>query len=211
MWHTQRDRPADRQVADHRHRIGDRTPQQAEEANRGGAVRAEVDVGAQLADGALSPAFGQLVDECVCDLVERSAPRYALPAAAAPRPDALQVARARTLVAAAGIEIRNRVVRRRVIANLLLAKDDPLAHVEIPGARRHTIGVGVRAPHDAFPGEATSVHVAPIAIARSGGGNRRNRDRSAKGEIRQPQYQGSRCACAQDFTTRVARGHRASA
>ena len=180
MGRPERDGAADGEVADHGHRVCERASEQTEEPHRGCGVGPEADIRSELEDRRLSAPRGQLVDECFCDLVERLVPPDTLPAAGPSRPDASQrvgqarraqekVARAGALVAAPGVEVRNRVVGGAIGSPLLLPPDDPLSDVEIPGAGSSAIGVRMGSADNTLPGPALPVHVTPVGIGRGTG------------------------------------------
>ncbi len=177
---AERDRAADREVADVRRRVGDGRAEQMEEAQRAGEGRAEVHVAAEFAHDALAPAACERVDQRAGDLVQCLVPADPFPAARPARPHALQRipepgladgerAAARALLAAARIPVRHRGVRRCVRRRLLFAPHDAVADVEIPGAGRHAVGARVRAAHDAVPAPLRAVDVLPVLIERGGG------------------------------------------
>ena len=85
------------------------------------------------------------------------------------------LAEAAALLAAAGVEVGHVRVRLRVVGGLLLAPDDAVLHVDVPGAvglvpAVHEVG----AADDLVPRPAFAVDVAPVAVAGRGGRRSRN-------------------------------------
>ena len=172
---TQRDDGPHREIAGMRRRIGDRRTDLPEETVRARQRRTEVEVAAQLADDALTASTHQGVDQRAGYLVEGLVPADALEASRATLADPLQrvglprradqqIAAARALLTATRIPIGNRLVGSRVGSRLLLAPHDPVADVEVPGARRDAVRTRVGAAHHPIPGPAIAIDVAPVAV-----------------------------------------------
>src|SRR3990172_5972494 len=121
---------------------------------------------------------GDRVDHQVGDLVERLFPRDALPLARAALADALErVLHPRRIVhagavtpallAAARVEVRRVGADSRIVRRLLLAPDDPVLYVHVPGAVRLVPAVHeVRAADALVPPPLVAEHILPSAIRR---------------------------------------------
>jgi hypothetical protein len=206
---AERDGAAYGEVADLGHRVGDGCADLPEEAERGGRVRAEVDVGSELEHRALAAPPGESVDERLGQLAERLVPRDALPAAAAARAGAAkrvqqarraehEVAARGALLAAARVPVGDGRVRGDVGRRLLLAPDEPVLHVQVPRAGGDAVDVRVGAARDALPRPALAPEVAPVAVVgrRGVGGARRG---EARRQTRQRERQHAGSAFAQEL------------
>ena len=155
----------DEQVADLRHRVGGRRAEQAEEAQRRGAVRAGADVRARARRRSTSvPVLLERVDDGAGD--RRRAPRPTRCAPSGPRRArrraAAGSARATASTSASmpqapfwqprGLKSGRPGLDARVRRLLLLAPHHAVLHVEVPGAAGHAVRHRVRAAHDAVPG-----------------------------------------------------------
>jgi hypothetical protein len=156
--------------------------EQVSEAPHGGVRR---DAGRVLVeDDRLRPRARERVDHAVGDLVERLLPRDALPAALATLARALQrMAQARgvvhhagvadALLAAAGIEIRHFVVRRRILRDLFFPHDGAVFDEDVERAVALVPAVDqVRALRHAVPPQLLAVPLLrrPVRFRRHDGG-----------------------------------------
>ena len=141
--------------------------------------------GARIPDDRFGAVLAQRVDGAIGDLAQPLLPRDALPLPLAAAPDAAQgmaqprgvvhgLAVTRSLVAAAGVEVRHARVGLLVVGGLLLAEHDPILYEHVPVAAALVPAVDVmRALGDPIPGPLVAVEVAPVAVARGTGGRLR--------------------------------------
>ena len=127
------------------------------------------------------PSSSMVVDHRIGDLAERLIPGDALPLARAAWAHPLQrvlhaggvvhaLAEAAALLAAARVEVRHVRSDLRVVGRLLLAPDDPVLDVDVPGAVGLVPAVHpVAAAHHLVPAPALAVDVAPVAVLGGGG------------------------------------------
>jgi hypothetical protein len=204
--------------------LEDRGVQQVAGAREPQTVAAVAHAGAQVpVDGAGAVLLGhQGVDGAVGDLAQRLVPGHALPAALAALPHALQrvreptavvhaVAVAGSLLAAARVEVGHVGVGLLVAADLLLAPDDSVAHVHVPGAAAVVAAVDVvGALHDPVPPPLPAVQVGRLAVAHGAGDG--SRSGGGEGGTRAPEVQEGQGEGAatrpKESPAREHRGHR---
>ncbi len=174
---AQGERGADVEIADLGPVVGEdaaRLHLELEAPHRGGA---QIEVRTQiLVDGVGAVLLGD-GHHLLGDLLDRLLPADALPLAAAPLAHALhgdreparavhQLRVAGALLAAARIEVRHAGFGGLVPGALLLANDDPVFHVEVPGAGAPAVGPAVGALGDRVPGPALAVEIFPASELR---------------------------------------------
>jgi hypothetical protein len=140
------------------------------------AVASVGDGASHVPDQGSRPVSQHGIDARVGDLAEALLPGDAHPPARAPGSDALQgmeqtrrvvhaFAVAGALLAAARIEVGHQGIRLRVVGDLLLAPDDSVLHVDVPGAAAligavHVVG----AARHPVPDPTLPVEILPVAI-----------------------------------------------
>jgi hypothetical protein len=137
---------------------------------------AERNARARIPDDTVGSLLDDRRDHRVGDLAEGFVPRDSLPLARAalshslerifhPRGVVHSFAEAAALLAAARVEIRHIRSDLRVVGGLLLAPDDPVLDVHVPGAVGLVPAVHpMAAAHDLVPAPALAVDVAPVPV-----------------------------------------------